>query len=435
MEVKPHAPDASGGKCPFAGSVSSLLDPAVQREPNEFYRWLRDTDPVHWDETLHMFIVSKAALIREAAEDTERFSSVGSLDFPREQPLCPAAAAIRATTYDTKPLTIVVDPPVHTQYRKIMNGALSIPRMRAARPLIERLVNDLLEKLLATKGGDLVEDFAVALPFALITEMMGLPRDMAPRVRQWAAAYIDQLIGRGSTERQMECANLYVEYHQYFAARVERCRAQANPPDDLVTCIALARLDDGSLMPMVEVLAMIEQFIVAGAETTTNALTMGMLTLARRSDLMARLRADHGAADAFAEEVLRLFAPSQGLFRVATRDTELGGTPIPKGARIMLRWAAGNTDGDVFVDAEQLDLSRPNAHQHLTFGHGPHKCQGATLARIELSTAFRTIATMVDKMSIADEGQDVEYIQAPTFMGLKRLVVRLAPRQTADVAH
>ena len=435
MEVNTQAQGAAGGKCPFAGSVSSLFDPAVQREPNEFYRWLRTTDPVHWDDTMQMFIVSKAALIREAAEDTERFSSVGSLDFPRERPLCPAAAAVRDTTYATEPLTIILDPPVHTQYRKIMNSALSIPRMRAARPAIERLVTEFLDKLLANKGGDLVEEFAVALPFALITEMMGLPGDMAPKVRKWAGAYQDQLIGRGSEDRQVECANMYVEYHRYFAERVENCRAQSNPHDDLVTCIALARKDDGSLLPMVEVLAMIEQFIVAGAETTTNTLTMGLLTLARRSDLMTRLRADRDASEAFAEEVLRLFAPAQGLFRTATRDTELGGTPIPKGSRVMLRWGAGNTDDDLFVNAEELDLSRPNSHQHLTFGHGPHKCQGATLARIELSTSFRMFATLVDKMSIVDAERDIEYIQAPIFMGLKRLVVAMVPRETVEVAN
>jgi len=414
--------------CPYTAGGTGFIDPAVQPNPNEYYRWLRSNHPVYWDEAMQMFVVASAELIRQAAEDPARFSSVGSQDFPRESPLCEAAARIRDTTYATKPLTIVVDPPVHTQYREIMNRVLSIPRMRASRPLIERLVSELLDTMLRKEGGDFVEEFAVALPFALITALMGLPPGMAPKVRQWATAYIDNLLGLGSTHRQIECASHYVEYHRYFADLVEQRRAQVEAPDDLVTGIALARLGNGELMPMDEVLSMIEQFVVAGAETTTNALSMGMLTLARRPDLLARLREDADAAEPFAEEVLRLFAPSQGLIRTATRDTELGGVVIPKGSRLMLRWAAGNTDEAVFANPEEFDLERRNVHRHLSFGHGPHKCQGATLARIELSMSFRRIAQSVDEISIAGDARDVEYIQAPAFMGLRRLMVRLSPR-------
>ena len=427
------APAASG--CPFARSEAALMDPQVQRAPNAFYRWLRASHPVYWAESMQMFIVSSAALIREAAEDPTRFSSVGSQDFPRESPLCPAAAAIRATTYATKPLTVVLDPPEHTQYRKIMNGALSIPRMRAARPLVERLVSELLGRMMAKGGGDMVEEFSVALPFTLITVLMGLPEEMAPTVRKWARAYVDNLVGHGPDARQIECAQSYAEFHQYVAQMIQQRRAAEQPPDDLVTGIALAKLDNGELLPMTEALALVEQFVVAGADTTTNVLSMGMLMLARHPDLMTMLHENPESAESFAEEMLRMHAPAQGLFRAATRDTELGGVAIPQGSRLMLRWGAGNSDESTFAQPDELDLTRPNAHQHFTFGHGPHKCQGATLARIELSTAFRTIAQLVEKIVIEDEARDVEHIQAPTFMGLLRLNVSLPPRNVQKNLH
>src|SRR5690606_4977421 len=208
---------------------------------------------------------------------------------------------------------------------------------------------------------------------------------------------------------------------------IEERRAAASPPDDLVTAVALARLDSGELMPMADALSMIEQFVVAGAETTTNALSMGLLALARQPELLVELRSRDDRVDAFVEEVLRLYAPAQGLFRTATCDTELGGVRIPRSSRVMLRWGAANTDEAVFPHGEDLDLDRPNSRNHLAFGYGIHRCQGAPLARIELAAAFRYIARAAAALRLEAGEDSIEYIQVPIFMGLKHLRLRIEP--------
>lgn len=404
---------------------SAFLDPAVQRCPYDVYRHLQENQPVYWDDVLQLYVVTAAALIRKAALDTETFSSKGSLDFAAAASRNAEAENIRACSYITEPLTVVTDPPVHSQYRRIMNSALSAKRMAAAKPFVEELAARFLERMLAKGGGDFMEDYAIPLPFAVISTMMGVPEPMFAKMRQWADSYSEPLMGQITAEREIECARLSVEYHEYFARLIEERRADPAPPDDLVTSVALARFEDGQLMSMVEALSMIEQFVVAGAETTITALGMGMLALTTQPALLDEMRGDQRKIATFVEEILRLFAPAQGLFRVAAKDTVLGGVTIEKGARVMLRWGAGNVDEAAHKNPGAIDLNRPNPRNHLTFGYGIHHCQGAPLARIELMATFRLIVERVRALSFDETLGAVEHRPAMAFMGLKRLPVRI----------
>jgi cytochrome P450 len=406
---------------PFdARQTSPLSDPDVQRCPYRYYEQLRSHSPVSYDAALEVFIVSRYDLLREVCQNSRIYSSAGSLDFPRVSPAAAEVAQILKDAYRTTPLTVSIDPPDHTRYRLVMNRVLSPQRMRDAAPMIDRLVARFLGDMLIKGGGEFVEEFAVRLPFAVICNLMGLPESMWDRVRRWADSYTAPLFGHISYEREIECARLYVERQDYLSDLVNRYRSDTHPPDNLIAGVATSRLEDGEYMSMADALSMIDQFVVAGAETTKNSLALGALLLARRPDLRLTSAEDASKVECFVEESLRLYAPAQAMMRVVSEDTELHGVRVPKGSRVMLRFGAGNTDEAAFPAAEQIDLNRKNIRSHLTFGHGIHMCQGAPLARTELASSFRALCRL-SELNLANGDTALEYMKAHSFMGLVRL--------------
>jgi cytochrome P450 len=197
---------------------------------------------------------------------------------------------------------------------------------------------------------------------------------------------------------------------------------------DLVT----ARIDDGEggerPLDMAEMLSIVQQLLVAGNETTTKALTEGVMLLAQHPDEWERLRADPaGRAPLVTEEVLRIATPTQGMFRRVTRDTEIEGCPIPKGSRLVVVYTAANRDPAVWGDdPDRFDPDRPNMKEHLAFGKGIHFCLGAPLSRLEMQVAFERLARRLAAITL-DATNDFEY--HPSFMlrGLKRLDVSFVP--------
>jgi len=185
---------------------------------------------------------------------------------------------------------------------------------------------------------------------------------------------------------------------------------------------------------MAEMLSIVQQLLVAGNETTTKSLTEGAMLLAQHPEVWEKLKADPaGYAPLVTEEVLRLSTPTQGMFRLVTKDTELAGVQIPKGARLVVVYAAANRDPSVWGDdPDRFDPDRPNIKEHLAFGKGIHFCLGAPLSRLELNAAFEQLARRLDRIELL-ESNDLRY--HPSFMlrGLVRLDVELVKKVGSDV--
>jgi cytochrome P450 len=186
--------------------------------------------------------------------------------------------------------------------------------------------------------------------------------------------------------------------------------------------------DEGGRRPldMAEMLSIVQQLLVAGNETTTKSLTEGVMLLAQHPEVWAKLRADPaGYAPLVTEEVLRLSTPTQGMFRVVTRDTEIDGVPVPKGSRVILVYSGANRDPKVWgEDPDRFDPDRPNLKDHLAFGKGIHFCLGAPLSRLELNVAFEALARRIERFEL-DEGNDLRYHPSFVLRGLVRLDVRV----------
>jgi len=214
----------------------------------------------------------------------------------------------------------------------------------------------------------------------------------------------------------------------YFAKLLEARRRE--PRDDLLTELTRASDDPAMNFSLQEQLTIITiDLLASGNETTTAAITSGLLLLIRNPAVFRQLAADHRLIESFAEEVLRLESPAQGMFRRVTRDTTLAGVALQEGDLLSLRFGAANRDEQAFPSADTIDLHRPQAGKHLALGIGRHHCIGAQLARQELMTAFEALVGRFAAVDMQPGCAEPDYI--PSFFGrnIRELPVRLTPRQ------
>jgi len=177
---------------------------------------------------------------------------------------------------------------------------------------------------------------------------------------------------------------------------------------------------------MAEMLSIVQQLLVAGNETTTKLLTETMRLLAENPDQWRRLKDDPGRAPAVIEEALRLSTPTQGMFRIATRDHDLDGVQIPKGARLVIVFASANRDEELYAGPDDFDPDRENLRDHLAFGKGIHFCLGAALSRLEGKVALEELSRRLDGFTLA-EGNEFNYFASFLLRGLTKLDLDITP--------
>jgi cytochrome P450 len=403
----------------------SALSPEVLVEPFDYYRRAHEAGTkVEHLPHMNTYVVFSYDMCAEATARPEDFSNnfggvMGTED--------PEIDAILAEGWDNPPTLLTADAPVHTRNRKLVNLAFSAPRVNAIEEDMRAKSIELIEAF-ADKGEcEFVHDFAIPLPVAMIAQQIGLDND--PRqVKQWSDAAVDrfsQMIGR---ERQLECARSLVEYQKYIKSKIDERRA--NGGDDLLTDLVEARVEGETPLTDEEIMSIMQQFMVAGNETTTSSLAGGLLQLIRNPDQMAKAKAAAGGRDPkliqnLVEETLRYETPTAGMWRIVMRDTELGGFTFPKGCMVQLRYAAANRDPSKYEDPDRFDVERANARTHLAFGRGPHMCVGNMLSRKEMFVAFDELLSRLDNFSVADES-GITILPNILLRGVTRLPIRFS---------
>ena len=290
---------------------------------------------------------------------------------------------------------IYLDAPEHTQLRMLTARSFTPARCRQMAAFLDREAArfvDEFEMALAEGDADLVHDFAVKLPLATICSMMGVPVSDWADIHRWTDAMFDvENMGwalPGEDRRAMR-KRLHSEFHHYIAEVIARKRAE--PGDDLASTLVHATIDGEPLADQT-LHGYLRLLISGGNETTRNATSRGVLALMERPDQISLVRSDPDRWVApLAEEVVRFTSPVIQFVRTATRDTTVGDQHVRAGEQVVLWYPSANRDDAVFADPDRFDLTRePN--EHLGFGHGPHFCLGANLARWELRAAFGALA-------------------------------------------
>jgi cytochrome P450 len=284
---------------------------------------------------------------------------------------------------------LALNPPDHQRLRRLAAPAFTPRRMTGYEKLVEASIDRLLDQVVGRDSFDLVSAFASPLPIAVITEMLGLA-DEPDRLRRVGATVASALDGVHSLRHAVELFLADREMRASFAALL--VRAAKRPGDDLTSALLAQQ---GEQITTAELSSLVGLLLLAGFETTVNAIGNGVRALLADREQWELLVADPSRASAVAEEVLRFDPPVQQTARVlltATGPVELAGVPVPRGQWVLLMLAAANRDPAVFADPDRFDITRSNAADHLAFSGGIHYCLGAALARMELTAAFRALA-------------------------------------------
>jgi cytochrome P450 len=319
------------------------------------------------------------------------------------------------------------DPPKHTAHRGLTLRLLTPRRLQENEPAIWRLADRQIDEFVHRGSCDLVADFASPFAMLVIAELLGVPEGDQPDFRDRLA----RTTGFGTGEdRTMAHAPLEFLYDTFTSYVEERRRS---PRDDVLTRMAQATYPDGSVPEVIDVVRVAANLFAAGQETTVRLLGSAFQVLAEHPDLQELLRSEHDRIPNFVEEVLRIESPIKGDFRLARVPATVGGVDIPAGTTVMLLNGAANRDPRRFDRPAEFDADRPNAREHLAFGHGIHFCPGAPLARTEARIAVQRMLERTSGIRIADEHHGPagarRFRYVPTYMlrGLQALHLEFEP--------
>ena len=296
-----------------------------------------------------------------------------------------------------------LDPPDHTRLRRLAGKAFTPRRVDALGPRIEALVDQALDRVAAPgpAGMDVIADLAFPLPFAVISELLGIPTDDGDRLRDVSHTLVRTLEPLTSPD---DIPLLLAASDAMYAHVEETIRwKRANPADDLLT--ALIRVEeDGDTMSHQELHDQVALLYIAGHETTVNLIGNGTLALLRHPAELARLQAEPTLIANAIDELLRFDGPVQFSRRILLTDLEIDGVTIPARSFVFTVLGAANHDPEHFgPDADALDLTRRLAPQHLSFGGGIHHCLGAVLARAEARAAIGGLVRRFPTIALASD--------------------------------
>jgi len=311
---------------------------------------------------------------------------------------------------------ILMDNPEHARLRKMVTAPFTIRRVAAMRPAVQKIVDDLVDELLAgPKPVDLVEAFALPVPSLVICELLGVPYADHDFFQENS-----KLIIRRDAKPEERAAG-----HQALVGYLDRLMGKKleAPADDLLSGLA-ARVNAGELS-RTEAAQMGVLLLIAGHETTANMIALGTLALLEHPDQLALLRdGDDPALVASAvEELLRyLNITHNGRRRLALEDIEIGGETIRAGEGMIMANDVANRDPAVFPDGDRLDLTR-DAHRHVAFGFGVHQCLGQPLARLELQVVYSTLYRRIPTLALAADVERIPFKHDGSVYGVYELPV------------
>ena len=357
--------------------------PDQQENPFDVLDLARSEQPVFYAPRFDLWVVTRYHDVLTVLKDHRSFSSLGALK-SSPAPYPPEVQSVLRDGFPDMPYIIEVDPPLHDRIRGLVTKAFTPRRIAELAPRIEEICIELLDELAPAGGADIIHRFAWPLPLRVLGELFGVPRDDLERLHHWAQDWmlVQQEL---PLERRLEHARGSVALQRYFVAKIEE--RIDRPSDDLMGALVAAREEIDPPLSVVEIAGLPLDLMVAGHVTVTRAIGNTLNRMFSYPRLRDHLL-DADVAPKAIEEILRLESPAQGLFRITTREVEVGGTTLPEGARVMVHFASANRDDCVFARAAEYDPHRDDVSKHVAFGKGIHFCIGAPLARLELEISL-----------------------------------------------
>jgi cholest-4-en-3-one 26-monooxygenase len=398
---------------------ADLSDPGtfVSGVPHAWFRHLRETDPVHWQPECKLPGVPLGpgywALTRY--EDVA-FVSKNSGIFSSEEGSSVLSDLRRKDLENMRLQLINMDPPSHTSLRKLLSPHFKPRTVEATEAHTRAIVAEVLGALAGKTECDFVERVSAPISLRALTAFLGVPEQHSGRFYRWT----NQLIGSSDPGvSNVFRARLAVLELFLYAAWLARKRRRT-PTDDIWSGLVNAGID-GQSIDRLKLGMNFFLLVIAGNETTRNALSGGVQALCEHPEQMALLQSDPGRLPAAIDEMLRFSTPVMQFRRTAMQDTQVGDQTIRRGDKVVMYYGAANRDPEVFGDPDTFDITREGSH--LAFGTGTHFCAGSHMARLEMRTTLEALLTRFPKIRLAGP---VVRLRSNFINGIKRMPVVLA---------
>ena len=391
----------------------NVLDPSFYaHDPHAAYAWLRDTEPVAWDDVNQTWLISKYADVAYVSKNSKLFCSGQGVMVDADIPIS----------------IVTMDDPEHTLMRGLVSRGFT-PRMVA--PLEEKirdLARTSIDAVAAAGECDFVSSVAVPIPLMVIAEMIGIRREDRDAFWRWSDTMIAAAGQYDNLEIVEKATQAYIEYSAYLTAIFDDRRR--NPREDLVSKLVAAEGDgrlnrDKDTLEADELLQFMTLLLVAGNETTRNAISGGLLALIEHPEELERLRARPELLPLAVNEIVRWVSPIIGFRRTATTDTVLRGREIRAGQKVMLLYQSANRDPEAWQDPNSFRIDR-ESNDHLAFGIGTHFCLGANLARQEIRLVLEEVLWRLRDLRLKPGGK-LKRVSSPLVYGLEHMEIAFAP--------
>lgn len=375
-----------------------ILAPELYDDPWATYRWLRDEAPLYRDEANDLWVVSRHADVFEVSRRSDLWSAA--------QGVRPKVAADMSL--------IALDDPEHTRQRRLINRGFTPRRVREIAPHIRDLAATILDEVQHRGEIDFVSDVAVHVPLIVICEMMGLDPSQRDRMYRWSDAMMAGDGHEGDAPELHEAAVAFGEFAELCIGLI--AERHGTETDDIIGILTQAH-DEGGLQKDMksgdaelygegslqddELLMFLTLLLVAGNETTRNAISGGLLALSRFPEERDKLLADPMLIDAAVEEIIRWTTPVMTFMRTCTEAHEMHGRRIEVGDRVLMLYQSANRDDRVFDRPDDFVVDR-SPNNHLAFGAGTHFCLGANLARLEVKLVFEELLKRLPDVRAVD---------------------------------
>lgn len=423
--------------------LDELLDlqSGAERCPHLGWAALRREGSVVWVERLNAYVVTRYDDVEAVLADPVGFAS--GLGNPQGPNISAKLAEMRAELARTseefqgllellKPdwrgqqVLLSADGVDHTRHRALVAGMFSARRAAALEPWVSEVADAILDDLEASLPEqpvhELFTEYCMALPVKVIAAQLGVEEERIPDFLRWSV-HANMHMGNDHFDAAhvLDHTRSNVEFSTYFRPLLAARRL--DPRDDFATKVALASDEEFHLNEELR-LAIISQMLNAGHETSSKTMAEGVSRLAEDPRLTARLRAHPDEIATFVEEILRLAAPTQGLYRTVAEDTTLGGVELPAGAPLLVLYASANRTEDVFPEPDEVDLDRGNSATHLSFGKGKHFCPGAALARVVIRVGIERLLARMPVWTVAETAGGSEFNPSYLLHGRNAIWVR-----------
>ena len=372
------------------------FQPGFTDDPYPHLREMREADPVH-QSMLGVWVLFRYDDVFRLLRDPTL-----SVEDGKATPT-PLMQMVRDTMGDVADMgnssMLNRDPPDHTRLRRLVSKAFTPRMVERLRPRIEQLVEDGLEA--AGAEWDVIDGLAFPLPFQVISELLGTPETDSAQLREWSGLVVRSLEPVVDPEQLRLIGEAARSINGLVTEIIEWKRT--NPADDLLTAMIHAE-EDGDKLSEQELAEQVALLYLAGHETTVNLIGNGTLALLRHRDQFELLRDDPTLDPGAVEELLRFDSPVQNSRRITLAPLTIDGKEIDPGTFVVLGLASANHDPDKWgPTAEDLDLRRPNASQHVSFGGGHHYCLGSHLARLEAEVAIGRLVRHFPRVELSGD--------------------------------